>query len=109
MHTFELSCNISPVSYQYLHDKLPLLKRVSDYVERTNYYSAKGITQIELRTYEYAKYGVLIKRYYLVIRCNPSIVLGDSKIFLVNLEIDFLVECMIKYIYNLKNELYNAL
>lgn len=86
MHTFELSCNISPVSYQYLHDNLPLLKKVSDFVERTNYYSAKGIMQIELRTFEYAKYGVMIKRYYLVLRCNPSIVVGDSKILLVDLE-----------------------
>ena len=86
MHTFEISCNISPVSYQYLHDNLPLLKQVSDYVERTNYYSAKGIMQIELRTYEYAKYGVMMKRYYLVLRCNPSIVVGDSKILLVDLE-----------------------
>lgn len=86
MHTFELSCNISPVSYQYLHDNLSLLKKVSDYVERTNYYSAKGIMQIELRTYEYTKHGVMMKRYYLVFRCNPSIVVGDSKILLVDLE-----------------------
>ena len=86
MHTFEISCNISPVSYQYLHDNLPLLKKVSDYVERTNYYSAKGIMQIELKTYEYAKHGVMMKRYYLVLRCNPSIVVGDSKILLVDLE-----------------------
>lgn len=86
MHTFELSCKISPVSYQYLHDNLPLLKKVSDYVVRTNYYSAKGIMQIELKIYEYAKYGVMMKRYYLVLRCNPSIVVGDSKILLVDLE-----------------------
>lgn len=86
MHTFEISCNISPVSYQYLHDNLPLLKKVSDYVERTNYYSAKGIMQIELKTYEYAKRGVMMKRYYLVLRCNPSIIVGDSKILLIDLE-----------------------
>lgn len=86
MHTFEISCNISPVSYQYLHDNLPLLIKVSDYVERTNYYVQKGIMQIELRTYEYAKHGVMKKEYYLVLRCNPSIILGESKILLVDLE-----------------------
>ncbi|MBQ6886063.1 MAG: hypothetical protein IJN54_00915 [Lachnospiraceae bacterium] len=86
MHTFELSCKISPVSYQYLHDNLPHLVKVSNYVERTNYYSAKGVMQIELRTYEYAKYGMMMKRYYLVLRCNPSIIMGKSKILLVDLE-----------------------
>ena len=60
--------------------------KVSDYVERTNYYSAKGIMQIELKTYEYAKRGVMMKRYYLVLRCNPSIIVGDSKILLIDLE-----------------------
>ena len=86
MHTFELSCNILPVSYQHLHDNLPLLMKVSGYVERTNYYAQKGIMQIELRTYEYAKHGVMKKEHYLVLRCNPSIILGDSKILLVDLE-----------------------
>lgn len=86
MHTFELNSYISSSAYQYLHDNLPYLTRVSPYVERTNYYSAKGIMQIELRTYVYAKYGVMIHRHYLVLRCNPSIIMDDSKIFLVELE-----------------------
>lgn len=85
MHTFELNCNISRTSYRYLHDNLPLLSKVSDYVERTNYYSAKGIMQIELRTYKYVKYGVVMERYYVVLRCNPSIIMGDSKVILVDL------------------------
>lgn len=86
MHTFELSCNISPVSYCYLHDNLPGLIKVSNYVERTNYYSAKGIMQIELRIFEYAKNCVMMKKYYLVLRCNPSIIMGDSKVFLLDME-----------------------
>lgn len=86
MHTFEISCNIPSVSYCYLHDNLPSLTRVSQYVERTNYYSAKGIMQIELRTFEYAKYGVMMKQYYVVLRCNPSIIMGNSKVFLLDME-----------------------
>lgn len=86
MHTFEISCNISSVSYCYLHDNFPSLTRVSQYVERTNYYSAKGIMQIELRTFEYAKNGVMMKQYYVVLRCNLSIIMGDSKVFLPDRE-----------------------
>jgi len=85
MHTFELSCNISKGSYSYLHDNLPSLTKVSNYVERTNYYAQKGIMQIELRTYEYIQ-GVMRIQYYLVLRCNPSIIMGNSKVLLVDLD-----------------------
>ena len=85
MHTFEVSCNIPPSTYRYLHENLPSLARVSQYVERTNFYAAKGVTQIELRTHEYIKYGVQLQRYYLVLRCNPSVVMGNGKIFLLDM------------------------
>lgn len=86
MHTFELSCRIFSSTYNYLHQNLPSLSRVSRYVERTNYYSAKGITQIELRTFEYIKFGIPMKAYYLVLRCNPSIIMGDNSVFLLDME-----------------------
>jgi hypothetical protein len=86
MHTFEVSCNIPPSVYRYLHDNLPNLVNVSQCVERTNYYSAKGITQIELRIHEYFKYGVQLQKYFLVLRCNPSIIMGDGKVFLLDME-----------------------
>lgn len=86
MHTFEVSCNIPPSVYCYLHDNLPNLVNVSQYVERTNYYSAKGITQIELRIHEYFKYGVRLQKYFLILRCNPSIIMGDGKVFLLDME-----------------------
>lgn len=86
MHTFEISCYIFSAAYGYLHDNLPSLTRVSRHVERTNYYSAKGIMQIELRTFEYAKHGVMMKQCYLVLRCNPSIMMGDSKVFLLDMD-----------------------
>ena len=86
MHTFELCCDIHPSEYTYLHDNLPGLSKVSKYVERTNYYSAKGIMQIELRTFEYLADTTLIQRRYLVLRCNPSIIMGDCKVFLVDME-----------------------
>lgn len=104
MHTFETSCRISSSAYQYLHDNLPSLTKASKRVERTNYYSAKGIMQIELRTFEYPKYGVMLHKYYLVIRCNPSIIMGDSKIFLVELEkytSDEILERLMKRIYEI--------
>lgn len=86
MHTFETICRIDSMRYRYLHDNLPSLARVGRYVERTNYYSAKGITQIELKVYEYPDSGIMRHEYYLVLRCNPSVVMGDSKILLVDLE-----------------------
>ena len=49
-------------------------------------YSAKGITQIELKTYEYPDSGIMRHNYYLALRCNPSIIMGDSKTLLVDLE-----------------------
>ena len=57
MHTFEVNCNVCAAAYHYLHEHLPSLVQVSEFVERTNFYSGKGIMQIELRRYEYAKYG----------------------------------------------------
>ena len=86
MHTFEVNCNVCAAAYHYLHEHLPSLVQVSEFVERTNFYSGKGIMQIELRRYEYAKYGMMIQRYYLVLRCNASIIMGDSKVFLVDLK-----------------------
>lgn len=86
MHTFETICRIGGMQYRYLHDNLPSLAKVSQYVERTNYYSAKGITQIELKVYEYPDSGIMRHEYYLVLRCNPSVIMGDSKILLVDLE-----------------------
>lgn len=86
MHTFEAICRIDGIQYRYLHDNLPSLTRVGKYTERSNYYSAKGITQIELKTYEYPDSGIMRHEYYLVLRCNPSIIMGDSKILLVDLE-----------------------
>lgn len=86
MHTFEVSCNIPPSVYRYLHDNLPCLVSVSQYVERTNYFSAKGVMQIELRIHEYFKYGTQLQKYFLVLRCNPSIIMGDGKVFLLDME-----------------------
>lgn len=86
MHTFETICRISGMQYRYLHDNLPSLASVSQYVERTNYYSGKGVTQIELKTYEFPDGGIMRHEYYLVLRCNPSIIMGDSKTLLVDLD-----------------------
>lgn len=86
MHTFEIICWLPKKQYQYLNENLPSLQQASPYVKRTNFYFAKGIEQIELITYEYQKYGIILQNYYLVLRCNPSIIMGDSKIQLVDLE-----------------------
>lgn len=86
MHTFETICSITGTQYRYLHDNLKSLTRVGKYVERSNYYSAKGITQIELKTFEYPGNGIIWHKYYLVLRCNPSVIMGGSRILLVDLE-----------------------
>lgn len=80
-HTLQTINNLPPFDYKYLHENLPSLKRVNEFIERTNYYSAKGIMQIELRTYCYNSGR---KKYYLVLRYNPSIIMGDSKVFVVD-------------------------
>lgn len=81
-----MSCWIHPDDYYYLNINLPSLSQVSKNVKRTNYYSAKGIMQIELRTYQYEVDGKTCSKYYLVLRCNPSIIMGDSKVFLMDME-----------------------
>ncbi|MCI8379928.1 MAG: hypothetical protein HFH72_15715 [Lachnospiraceae bacterium] len=86
MHTFETICRIGGIQYRYLHDNLPSLTRVSQYVERSNYYAGKGITQIELKAYEYPDSGIMRHEHYLVLRCNPSVIMGDSRMLLVDLE-----------------------
>lgn len=86
MHTFELIIKISAYHYRYLHDHLPSLICVNQYVERTNFYAKKGIMQIELRVYEYVKQNILYCKYYLVLRCNLSILMGNSKVLLLNLK-----------------------
>ncbi len=86
MHTFEIICNLSPYDYDYLKNNLPKLEPVSEYVGRTNYYSAKGITQVELRTNRFEYQGRMISKYYLVLRCNPSVIMGDSKVFLLDMD-----------------------
>ena len=85
-HTLETINNLSASAYQYLHNNLPSLKRVNEYVERTNYYSAKGITQIELKVYKYNQNGAGLEKYYLVLRYNPSVIMGDSKVFVIDSE-----------------------
>ena len=84
VHTLQSINNLSLSEYQYLHNNLPMLKEVSPYVERTNYYSAKGITQIELRKCEFFWGGMWRRKYYLVLRYNPSIIMGESKVFLLD-------------------------
>lgn len=104
MHTFELNINVSPFVYEYLHEHLPSLTEINNRVERTNFYAKKGIMQIELRTFEYAKHGLMMKKYYVVLRCNPSIIMGDSKTLLVDLErysADEIVERLKKRIYEI--------
>lgn len=86
MHTIEVIRTLDSSEYDYLRDNLPSLKEVSKNVMRTNYYSAKGITQIELRRHSFYYMGRQMTKYYLVIRCNPSIVMGDSKIFVLDME-----------------------
>lgn len=83
VHTFQSINNLSPSAYTYLHNNLPSLKKVSEYVERTNYYSAKGITQIELKVYRYKK-QIELAKYYLELRYNLSVIMGDSKVFVID-------------------------
>lgn len=86
MHTFELICQLPDYAYQYLHDHLPSLSKASQYVERTNFYTKKGITQIELRTYSYKNANLLYHEYFLILRCNLSIIMKGSKTLLLDIK-----------------------
>jgi hypothetical protein len=60
------------------------LKKVSDFIERSNYYSAKGITQVELVTYMFRNNGTEFYEYYLKIRCNLSVIMNESRVFILD-------------------------
>ncbi len=85
-YTFEICCWIPPRVYDYLNQNLPSLTQVSPYVQRTNYFSNKGIMQAELHIFEFEKYGISMRRYYLVLRCNLSIIMGGSRTLLLDNE-----------------------
>lgn len=86
MHTIESILTLDFSEYEYLRNNLPALKAVSKNVLRTNYYSAKGITQIELRKNSFPYKGVQMSKHYLVLRINLSLVMGDSKIFVLDMD-----------------------
>lgn len=86
MHTLEAILTLYFSQYEYLRDNLPALKAVSKNVMRTNYYSAKGITQIEIRKNSFTYKGMQMSKYYLVLRINPSVVMGDSYLFLLDMD-----------------------
>lgn len=113
MHTFELSCSITDTAYSYLAENLSSLSQPSKHIKRTNYYSKKGIDQIELRKFRKETNGmVLWESYYLVIRCNPSIILGESKVFLLDLDnytVDILINGIKKRLYEINEFRYIGL
>ncbi len=84
IHTFETCCWIPPRVYDYLNQNLPNLTQVSRYVQRTNYFSSKGIMQVELHIFEFEKYGITMCQYYLILRCNLSIIMGGSRTLLLD-------------------------
>ena len=117
MHTFELICEIPKNAYCHLEQNLPLLVSKEEFVKRTNYYSKKGIEQIELITHiEYDKKNyqkkIIWQNYYLVLRCNPSIIMGDSKVFLLDMDkytADEIIKGFFKRIYEINEFRYIGL
>lgn len=108
MHTFEIECSISCSMFQQLM-KLPCLIKVSNRVYRTNYYMKKGITQIELRIYRYISKatGDTIEQYYLLLRCNTGIIMGENPVLALDMNKytkDEIIERLRKRIYEI-NEL----
>lgn len=90
MHTFELSSELLEKDYHYLHANLPKLNKVSSHVERTNFYAKKGVTQMELITHSYQdkqeETSIVFFRYYLILRCNLSVIMGGNPILLLDLQ-----------------------
>lgn len=86
MHTFEITFPIDYSMFLQLM-KLPSIKKASSRVYRTNYYSKKGITQIELRIYQYVpkNSGIMLEKYYLVLRCNAGVIMGENPILALDM------------------------
>lgn len=93
MHSFEVKILIPEDYYNELL-KIPMMKRVSSRVCRSNYYSKKGIKQIELRTFSYYRevFGngkinkVEVIIYYLVFRCNANQIVGGNPLFALDMK-----------------------
>lgn len=106
MHTFEIICWISQESYSHLEKNLPALSSPEEYIKCTNFYSQKGIEQIELLTHVWTEKEtqVICISYYLVLRCNPSIIMGDSKVLLLDMNkytVDEVIHGLFKRIYEI--------
>lgn len=86
MHTFEITFQIDYFMFQQLM-KLPSIIKVSSRVYRTNYYSKKGITQIALRIYQCVPKNseTVIEKYYLVLRCNAGVIMGENPILALDM------------------------
>ncbi len=80
-HTFEVQVCLNYSTYQYLLENLPSLTKVGKKY-RTNYYSKKGITQIEL--IKYVANDNSFTSFYLKLRCNLSLIMGESDILLLD-------------------------
>lgn len=81
-HTFEVQIQVNKSTYSYLINNLPMISKLTNNTSRTNYYSKKGITQIELITYISNTNNYIA--YYLKLRCNTAIIMGDNDILLLN-------------------------
>lgn len=86
MHTFEITFQIDYSMFLQLM-KLPSIKKASNRVYRTNCYLKKGITQIELRIYQYVpkNSGIMFEKYYLVLRCNAGVIMGENPILALDM------------------------
>lgn len=91
MHSFEVKIPIPESVYKELLG-IPRMEQVSNRVYRSNYYSKKGIKQIELRQYvyyrEYSEQGKRFKQvfitYYLIFRCNANQLVGGDPLFVID-------------------------
>lgn len=65
---------------------MPGMKRKSDRVYVSNYYSRKGITHIELRICRYRNTGGIMKeKHYLYLGFNASAMMGGSRVYALDL------------------------
>lgn len=87
MHTFDLTCSINESMFRRLLN-IPGMKQVSEKACKTFYYSSKGFNEITLYVYRFKdkSCGSMVERYYLFLRCNISVIMGESKTFALNLD-----------------------
>lgn len=86
MHTFIIKNFITEEEFKLIKGNL-IMRKINDRCWCCYTYGNKGITEIKLRIFHTvnSKTGIIINKYYLLLRCNANLLLGLNKYYAVDL------------------------